>query len=132
MSPNTTYIVPIFAMREDEFERRTLEGVSWSEVEHLAHELRLSLSEIARVLGIPSSSFFSRKGKRFSKWPSEKILRYERLLHLGRKVFGDGAVSWLREPNPYLAGVSPLSKGRTEAGARQVELLILRIDHSVV
>ncbi|MCC6415620.1 MAG: DUF2384 domain-containing protein [Opitutaceae bacterium] len=118
-------------MREDEFERRTLEGVSWSEVCHLAHELKLSLSGFAHVLGIPSSSFFSRKGKRFSKWPSEKILRYERLLHLGRKVFGDGAVSWLLEPNPYLAGVSPLSKGRTEAGARQVELLMARIDHGL-
>ncbi|MCC6415605.1 MAG: DUF2384 domain-containing protein, partial [Opitutaceae bacterium] len=119
------------ALREDEFERRTLEGVRWSEVEHLAHALRLSLSQIARALGIPSSSFFSRRGKRFGMWSSEKILRCDRLLKLGEKVFGGGVVSWLLAPNPYLGGATPLSKARTEAGARQVELLMLRINYGL-
>ncbi|MCB1103904.1 MAG: DUF2384 domain-containing protein [Opitutaceae bacterium] len=131
MAPQKSYIVPVVALREDEYERRTLEGVSWSEVVHLAHELKLSLSEVARVVGIPSSSFFSRKGKRFSMWSSERILRYDRLLKLGEKVFGGGAVSWLVAPNPYLGGATPLAKARTEAGARQVELLMARIDHGL-
>lgn len=113
---------------EAEFERRTLSGVKWGEAEALAKVFAMSLSTFAEAVGIPGSSFFAVKGKKFGEEASERILRYERLLVLGKKVFGDGAVSWLMEPNPYLDGSVPMHKARTEAGARQVELLMQRID----
>lgn len=116
--------------KEAEFEKRTLGGLEWIEAESLAKALRLPLVELAGLAGIPSSTFFARKKSRFGSAESDRLIRFERLLALALKAFGstDGAADWLSTPQVGLAGEVPLQKAMTEPGARQVEILLQRID----
>jgi putative toxin-antitoxin system antitoxin component (TIGR02293 family) len=43
----------------------------------------------------------------------------------------DAASEWIRSPLPALGGETPTDTARTEAGARQVENLVGRIEHGV-
>jgi len=116
--------------KEAEFEKRALGGLKWTEAESLAKTLRLSMVELAGYAGIPSSTFFTRKHSRFDSAESDRLLRLERLFVLALKAFGsiEGAGDWLSAPQVGLAGEVPLQKSKTEPGARQVEILLQRID----
>jgi len=116
--------------KEAEFERRTLGGLKWAEAEKLAKSLRLSMVDLAGYAGIPSSTFFTRKNSRFDSAESDRLIRLERLLALALKAFesAEGAAEWLSTPQVGLAGEVPLQKSKTEPGARQVEVLLQRID----
>ena len=48
-------------------------------------------------------------------------------------VFGDSrkAVNWMKTPNPLLHHKTALSGLRTEEGAREVEVILTRIEHGV-
>jgi len=116
--------------KEAAFEKRTLSGLAWNEAETLAKALRLTMADLAGFAGIPSSTFFARKTSRFDSAESDRLIRLERLLALALKACGsaDGAAEWLSTPQVGLAGEVPLQKARTEPGARQVEILLQRID----
>ncbi len=43
----------------------------------------------------------------------------------------DAASEWMLSPLPALGGETPIDIARTEAGARQVENLVGRIEHGV-
>ena len=60
-------------------------------------------------------------------------MRFARLWSLAVDVFenDDGARSWLKEKALGLAGRVPLDVARSEAGAREVETLLQRIDHGI-
>lgn len=49
------------------------------------------------------------------------------------EVFGDVQIakSWLREQNPALAGEIPLDLVDTEAGVKQVDTVLGRIEHGI-
>jgi putative toxin-antitoxin system antitoxin component (TIGR02293 family) len=57
-----------------------------------------------------------------------------RLFALAEEVLesADAARDWLREPQAGLGNRIPLEMMGTEAGAREVEDLLLRIEHSVL
>lgn len=59
--------------------------------------------------------------------------RVARLHALAERVLEDAAVArgWLRAEQPGLGGRVPLALIRTEAGAREVEDLLGRIEHGV-
>jgi len=86
--------------------------------------------DLAGYVGIPSSTFFTRKNSGFGSAESDRLIRLERLLALALKAFesGEGAAEWLSTPQVGLAGKVPLQKSKTEPGARQVEVLLQRID----
>ena len=59
---------------------------------------------------------------------------YERVLGKALKMFeGDSraAERWLSSPRRALGGATPLELAKTEAGAREVEALIGRLEHGV-
>lgn len=60
--------------------------------------------------------------------------RFTRILALATDVFEDEdrAVEWLRRPQFGLGDRIPLDLINTEAGAREVESLLLQIEHGVV
>jgi putative toxin-antitoxin system antitoxin component (TIGR02293 family) len=65
---------------------------------------------------------------------SERSVRFARLYQKVIDLFeGDavGARTWLSSPHRALAGGVPLSLAETEAGAREVEDLIGRLEHGV-
>ncbi len=54
-------------------------------------------------------------------------------VHAG-EVFAnqEKAILWLRSPNPSLEGKTPLEAARTDEGYREVEDVLLRIEHGVL
>jgi putative toxin-antitoxin system antitoxin component (TIGR02293 family) len=62
------------------------------------------------------------------------LVRFARLFRLATELYdGDeeAAREWLRKPAPALDGETPLDHADTEAGAREVEVLIGRLEHGV-
>jgi putative toxin-antitoxin system antitoxin component (TIGR02293 family) len=62
------------------------------------------------------------------------VLRFARLFRLATELYdGDeeAARAWLSKPARALDGETPLEHAETEAGAREVENLIGRLEHGV-
>jgi putative toxin-antitoxin system antitoxin component (TIGR02293 family) len=91
-----------------------------------AKVLRVSEKTIGRLRGAPS--------RRLSPAASDRLYRIARLFALAEEVLerADAARDWLREPQAGLGNRSPLELMGTEAGSREVEDLLLRIEHSVL
>ncbi len=109
-------------------------GLPWHEAEFLAETLGVTLAELADLLGISEPTFFRRrKQKRFPVAESDHIMRFARLWSLALDVFENevGARDWLKAPAFGLGGKTPLQVAKTETGAREVELLLQRIDYGV-
>lgn len=99
--------------------------------------LHFTNREIANTLGI-SESTWVRKGRkpsgRLSPEESDRLYRFARILALATDVFEneDRAIEWLKRPQFGLGDRIPLDLIDTEAGAREVESLLLRIEHGGV
>lgn len=109
-------------------------GLPWPEAEFLARALALNLADFAALAGISPPTFFRRRRqKRFPLAESDHIMRFARLWSLALEVFEDeeGARSWLKTPALGLRGRTPLEVAKSEAGAREVEALLQRIDYGV-
>ncbi len=61
------------------------------------------------------------------------ILRLLRVLAHAVRVFEDPEIAeeWLRLPNPELDGEVPMQMAATDLGAREVEAVLMRIEHGV-
>jgi putative toxin-antitoxin system antitoxin component (TIGR02293 family) len=109
-------------------------GLDWKEAEWLADELEVPLAELAGYLGISQPTFFRRKKqKRFPLSESDHIMRFARLWSLAENVFENpqGARTWLKERQLGLQGRIPLEVAKSEAGSREVETLLQRIDYGI-
>lgn len=64
---------------------------------------------------------------------SDKVLRLRRIAVYAEHVFGDPAKAyrWLRKPKRALNGETPVAFLASEAGARAVEGMLVRIDHGM-
>jgi putative toxin-antitoxin system antitoxin component (TIGR02293 family) len=110
-------------------------GLPWRDAERLAAALNVPLATVASLLDIPTATFFRRRrARRFTRQESDRLMRFVRLWWLASDVFGDeeGARSWLKSPQFGLGGLVPLEYALTEAGAREVEDLMRRIDYGLV
>lgn len=109
-------------------------GLPMVEFEGLQELLGLSAEVLAGHLGISRSTLVRRrKSGRLDMQESDRLLRYARLYARAEAVLGDGASArqWLGAPARALAFVSPLEFAETEAGCREVENLLGRIEHGV-
>jgi putative toxin-antitoxin system antitoxin component, TIGR02293 family len=97
----------------------------------------MSVSEVqlAEYLGISSRTLERRKADgRLKAAESERLVRLARLFELAAELFqGDTvrAARWMQVRRDALDRESPFSYSRTEAGAREVENLIGRLEHGV-
>ena len=109
-------------------------GLDFAEFEALRRQLDLSLDELAARLGLSHATIDRRKtAGRLTKDESDKVVRFARLLGHAAHLFGglDEARQWLKAPQKDLGGAVPLARAQTEAGAREVENLLVRIAQSV-
>jgi putative toxin-antitoxin system antitoxin component (TIGR02293 family) len=69
------------------------------------------------------------RGERLTSEETDRLLRVARIHALAEHALGDfdAARGWLREPRTVLRGASPLDLLRTDAGARLVREILLRI-----
>jgi putative toxin-antitoxin system antitoxin component (TIGR02293 family) len=95
----------------------------------------LTMARISRVIRIPSRTLSRRQAVgRLEPDESDRLYRVSRVFDLAVDLFegdADGAREWLEAPQPALADEVPLDLASTDAGAREVERLIVRLDHGV-
>lgn len=109
-------------------------GIPTSRFDALKELVGVPTAELAEVVGITPSTL-SRRRKRggFNKGESERILRIARIALRAVEVLDgpDNARKWLTEPARALGGEKPLQFADTEPGAREVERLLIRLEHGV-
>jgi putative toxin-antitoxin system antitoxin component (TIGR02293 family) len=109
-------------------------GLDFGELEALRQQLDLPLERLAAQLGLARATLHRRKTSgRLTADESDKVVRFARLLGHAVHLFGsvEEARRWLKAPQRGLGGAVPLDYAQTEAGAREVEYLLGRIDYGV-
>lgn len=113
---------------------RIQNGIPFAEFEELATKLGLTQEEMARKIGISIPTLFRRRtaNRPLDSEHSDRLMRFQRLFELTLQLF-DGneqaAADWLRRPEPALGYLKPLDAAETEAGAREVEKIIGRLEY---
>ena len=112
-------------------------GLPFEALESLKEVFRLSDREISNALDVSTKTASRWRHAEKFRLPvsaSDRIYRFARLFTLAEHVLEDkdAAREWLREKQVGLGGHSPIALMRTEAGAREVESLLMRIEHGVL
>jgi putative toxin-antitoxin system antitoxin component (TIGR02293 family) len=118
----------------EEVVERIQAGLPMSEFDALRGLLELSGEELAEKLAISRSTLARRKKSgKLDREESDRLVRFVRLYARAVEVLGDeqGARSWLKTPARALNFVPPLTFAETEAGAREVENVLGRIEYGV-
>jgi putative toxin-antitoxin system antitoxin component (TIGR02293 family) len=99
------------------------DGMPSDVLDSLTMHLRITQSELSRILGIPTSTLsrHKRAGKLNSR-ESNKLYYVARVVERAIQVFGelDAALAWLKSPNASLSGSTPMSWLDTGFGAEAV------------
>jgi putative toxin-antitoxin system antitoxin component (TIGR02293 family) len=110
-------------------------GFSYATFVRLQRAIDVPAQELADFVQIPARTLLRRKETgRLRSDESDRVLRVSRLLERAIELFegnAEAARNWLASPAKALAGHTPLDFARTEAGAREVESLIGRLEHGV-
>src|SRR5947209_19460349 len=108
-------------------------GVPARRVQELIDRDVLPAKVVYRV--VPERTFKRRLAKREALKPSEAdaIARLLRVTEIANRTFGDAAFArkFLSLPNPALGDRIPNELAETDAGAREVEVILGRIAHGV-
>lgn len=107
-------------------------GVPRNAFERIRNDLGINSDELAQVLAI-SNRTLARRTDRFSPEESERLLRVASVLQKAKDVLENlpSARRWMTQPKRALGGLTPLRSCDTEVGAREVESLLVRIEHGV-
>ncbi len=101
----------------------------------LTKSMEVSNKELAELVQISDRTLNRRqKEGKLKADESGRLLRFARIFTHAVDLFeGDkqAAQTWLSSDNRALKGESPLEASRTEEGAREVENLIVRLEHGV-
>ena len=123
-------------LRAGEAAARVKTGLPIAELDALRELLGLTMENLAARVGISIATLSRRRqsGQRLDAGHSDRVLRFARLFRLAVELHdGDAAAAraWLTKPARALDGETPLDHAETEAGAREVESLIGRLEHGV-
>lgn len=115
---------------------RVKAGLPLAEFDALRELLGVSVESLAERIGISSATLSRRRRSHRALDVShgDRLLRFARLFRLAVDLHdGDeeAARLWLEKPARALGGETPLDHAGTEAGAREVESLIGRLEHGV-
>ena len=109
-------------------------GLPCLELDALRNSLAVSMEELVPMLGISKATLHRRKAAgRLGPAESDRVVRYARLMGKAVEVMEseENARQWLASPQFGLGGAVPLEYAETEAGAREVEDLLGRIENAV-
>jgi len=124
-----------------DFDALIKKGIPLGVIFHIKKEFNLPDEVIARIIGV-SPRTVSRRRKtvkipakeRLSPVESDRVYRFARIVALAEDVFEDKkeALEWLNSPQYGLGGRIPFDMLQTDAGVREVEELLIRIDYGVI
>src|SRR5690606_39162431 len=136
-----THLARILDEQSDEgrepgrWHERILEGLRFDAVDRIKAHASLTDAELARLLGIGEATLRRARsaGGTLDAPTSDRLYRLSKVVAIAEEVLEGtaNAMSWLRRPQPALAGQVPLDLLVTEAGADEVETLLRRIDYGV-
>jgi putative toxin-antitoxin system antitoxin component (TIGR02293 family) len=123
-------------LRAGEAAARVKAGLPVAEFDALRELLGMTVDALAAKIGISTATLSRRRqsGEPLDVGHSDRLLRFARLFRQTTDLYdGDDAAAraWLAKPARALGGETPLDHADTEAGAREVENLIGRLEHSV-
>jgi putative toxin-antitoxin system antitoxin component (TIGR02293 family) len=98
-------------------------------LKHLA-SIGMRPDDLAFIIPARTLSHRIAKGERLTVEESDRALRLARIVAIAGIAFGERAkaLEWLAAPKKQFGGASALAMVRTEAGARVVEELLIRVD----
>jgi putative toxin-antitoxin system antitoxin component (TIGR02293 family) len=104
---------------------------------HVCNRFSLEESRLAGILGLPSGSIRRLRRvprRKLSPSVSDRLYRVADLFLLAYNVLEDetAAREWMLSPHPGLGNRVPCDLMGMEASAREVEDLLLRVDHGVL
>jgi len=146
--------------RRIDFDALIKKGMPWGVISYIKTAFNLSDEVIAQIIGV-SPRTVSRRWKsmkapikktgavsgkpgkkkapliaseRLSPVESDRVYRFARIIALAEDVFEDKdeALEWLKSPQYGLGGLLPFDMLQTDAGAREVEELLVRIDYGII
>jgi len=109
-------------------------GLPFAALQELAGQLLLSLEQVALVVGIPPRTLARRKqAGHLSPQESDRLYRVAHVFSQAAEALGslEKARTWVKTPNRALACETPLDLLDTEIGARQLEEVLLRLNHGL-
>lgn len=112
-------------------------GFPFHALDRLKEALGLNDREVSTALHVSAKTASRWRHAEKARLPvsvSDRIYRFARLFALAEQVLEDkdAAREWMHEEQVGLGGRSPIELMRTEAGAREVESLLVRIEHGVL
>lgn len=113
---------------------RVREGLPMEEFLAARGMLDVTEERLAELMGMSRATLHRRKkAGLLDRSESDRLVRYVRLFARACEALGGeaGARSWLRAPAMAFHGEAPLDYADTEVGAREVEALLLRLEHGV-
>jgi putative toxin-antitoxin system antitoxin component (TIGR02293 family) len=113
------------------------DGLPYKVGNHVRGLLDLSMPTFASIIDVSERTLARvRKSshQRLSSVASDRLYRLARIFSLACEVLEDEdqAKEWIRRPQVGLGGEKPLDLLHTEAGAREVEDLLWRIEYGVI
>lgn len=113
---------------------RVRDGLPMAEFQAACSLLGISEERLAALTGMSRATLHRRKkAGRLDRMESDRLVRYVRLFARACEALGgeEGARSWLAAPAIAFGGETPLDFADTEVGAREVEALLIRLEHGV-
>jgi putative toxin-antitoxin system antitoxin component (TIGR02293 family) len=110
-------------------------GFPFSRLARFQKATELPWEKVARFVSIPQRTLTRRQSEgRLQPDESDRVWRASKIFDMALELFeGDLAAArqWLQTPQAGLGGEVPLEFASTEVGAREVENLIIRLQHGV-
>jgi putative toxin-antitoxin system antitoxin component (TIGR02293 family) len=110
-------------------------GLAFRTFERLQQNTAWPLERLLDLIGIPRRTLTRRKREgRFPPDESDRLLRAARVFGQTLGLFdGDrqAATDWLTAAQPALGGAVPITLASTDVGAREVERVLIRLEHGV-
>jgi putative toxin-antitoxin system antitoxin component (TIGR02293 family) len=118
----------------DELQPRLRDGLPFASFPAVSASLQIERGDLTKLLDLPARTLARRKrAKRLGFKESDRLFRVARVGALAAETLGawEKAVRWLHQPNRALGGEIPLRQLDTDLGSRQVEDVLLRIQHGI-
>ena len=132
-TPSTSFVRAFEHLIGNDTVRTVRHGLEISAVEAFVRSGAISYGEIYEIV-MPRKTLSNRRSVgSLTADQSDKLVRVGRIISKAETTFGSAekAAQWLRRPTQPLNGEQPLQMLDTEAGARVVEELLLKIDHGI-
>jgi len=111
-------------------------GLPCASAQYLRQRLALTEADLASVLGVSARTLQRQAARRdacLTPQQGDRLYRLARIVACAEETFenADRARAWLHQPQRGLGSRVPLALLTTEAGAREVEDLLGRIEYGV-